>query len=85
MSAWLNCGSLCSRSDQALRIKTKASSTNSTVTNITYSGNVGTGLRQFGVLIDQVNAASLTTWVKFLNLSPIPRATPTLSARPEMA
>ena len=47
-------GSLCSRSDQALRIKTKASSTNSTVTNITYSGNTGTGLRQFGVLIDQV-------------------------------
>ncbi|KAI0752835.1 endo-polygalacturonase PG1 [Daedaleopsis nitida] len=39
--------------DQALRIKTKASSKDSTVTNITYSGNTGTGLRQFGVLIDQ--------------------------------
>ncbi len=41
-------------SDQALRIKTKASASDSTVTNITYSGNTGTGLRQFGVLIDQV-------------------------------
>ncbi|KAI0649840.1 endo-polygalacturonase PG1 [Trametes meyenii] len=39
--------------DQALRIKTKASASDSTVTNITYSGNTGTGLRQFGVLIDQ--------------------------------
>ncbi|RPD61569.1 endo-polygalacturonase PG1 [Lentinus tigrinus ALCF2SS1-7] len=39
--------------DQALRIKTKASASDSTVTNITYSGNTGTGLRQFGILIDQ--------------------------------
>ena len=44
-----------SYSDQALRIKTDASASGSTVTNITYSGNTGTGLRQFGVLIDQVN------------------------------
>ena len=43
-----------SYSDQALRIKTDASASGSTVTNITYSGNTGTGLRQFGVLIDQV-------------------------------
>lgn len=43
-------------SDQALRIKTKASATDATVTNITYSGNTGTGLRQFGVLIDQVRS-----------------------------
>ncbi|KAF9568224.1 endo-polygalacturonase PG1 [Agrocybe pediades] len=40
--------------DQALRIKTKAVSTNSTVTNITYSGNIATGIRQFGVIIDQL-------------------------------
>ncbi|KAI0705455.1 endo-polygalacturonase PG1 [Earliella scabrosa] len=39
--------------DQALRIKTKADAKSSSVTNITYSGNTGTGLRQFGVLIDQ--------------------------------
>ncbi|KAI1798376.1 endo-polygalacturonase PG1 [Ganoderma leucocontextum] len=38
----------------ALRIKTKASATGSTVSDITYSGNTGTGLRKFGVLIDQV-------------------------------
>ena len=45
---------LCPCSDQALRIKTKADAKSSTVTNITYSGNTGTVLRQFGVLIDQV-------------------------------
>ena len=27
---------------------------NASVTNVTYSGNTGSGLRQFGVLIDQV-------------------------------
>lgn len=42
------------RSDQALRIKTHSDATNASVTNVTYSGNIGTGLRQFGVLIDQV-------------------------------
>ncbi|KAI0657550.1 endo-polygalacturonase PG1 [Cubamyces menziesii] len=47
--------------DQALRIKTKASATDSTVTNITYSGNTGTGLRQFGVLIDQSYPDTLGT------------------------
>ncbi|CDO68615.1 Glycoside Hydrolase Family 28 protein [Trametes cinnabarina] len=47
--------------DQALRIKTKASATDSTVTNVTYSGNVGTGLRQFGVLIDQSYPDTLGT------------------------
>ncbi|KAI0764836.1 endo-polygalacturonase PG1 [Fomes fomentarius] len=39
--------------DQALRIKTKSDATGSTVSNITYSGNTGTGLRRFGVIIDQ--------------------------------
>ncbi|EJF61789.1 endo-polygalacturonase PG1 [Dichomitus squalens] len=47
--------------DQALRIKTDASATGSTVTNITYSGNTGTGLRQFGVLIDQSYPDTLGT------------------------
>ncbi|KAF8149559.1 hypothetical protein B0H34DRAFT_734328 [Crassisporium funariophilum] len=39
--------------DQALPIKTKAALTNSSVTNFTYSGNTATGIRQFGVIIDQ--------------------------------
>ncbi|CAA7260589.1 unnamed protein product [Cyclocybe aegerita] len=39
--------------DQALRIKTDATATNSTISNITYAGNTATGMRQFGVLIDQ--------------------------------
>ncbi|TDL24142.1 endo-polygalacturonase PG1 [Rickenella mellea] len=39
--------------DQALRIKMKVDATNSTVTNITYSGNTASGCRDFGVLIDQ--------------------------------
>ncbi|TFK74073.1 polygalacturonase [Pluteus cervinus] len=38
---------------QALRIKTDATATGSLVTNVTYSGNTGTGMLQFGVLIDQ--------------------------------
>ncbi|KZS96890.1 endo-polygalacturonase PG1 [Sistotremastrum niveocremeum HHB9708] len=50
-----------SNADQALRIKTDAVATNSTVTNITYSGNTGTGLRQFGLLIDQSYPDTLGT------------------------
>jgi len=46
-------GNTIINNDQALRIKTKALSTNSTVTNITYSGNIATGIRQFGIIIDQ--------------------------------
>lgn len=46
-------------SDQALRIKTDASASGSTVTNITYSGNVGTNLKRFGVIIDQSYPATL--------------------------
>lgn len=41
-------------SDQALRIKTKASATGSTVSGITYSGNTATGIKRFGVIVDQV-------------------------------
>ncbi|KAM5534707.1 hypothetical protein V8D89_011571 [Ganoderma adspersum] len=47
--------------DQALRIKTKASATGATVSNITYSGNTGTGMRKFGVLIDQSYPSTLGT------------------------
>ncbi|KAL5485138.1 hypothetical protein ACEPAI_7780 [Sanghuangporus weigelae] len=47
--------------DQALRIKMKSDATGSSVTNITYSGNKGSGLRQFGVLIDQSYPDTLST------------------------
>ncbi|KDQ57594.1 glycoside hydrolase family 28 protein [Jaapia argillacea MUCL 33604] len=47
--------------DQAIRIKTDATATNSTVSNITYSGNHATGLRKFGILIDQSYPATLGT------------------------
>ncbi|KAI5120648.1 hypothetical protein M0805_007985 [Coniferiporia weirii] len=47
--------------DQALRIKMDSDASGSTVSNITYSGNTGTGLRQFGVLIDQSYPDTLGT------------------------
>ncbi|GJJ14618.1 hypothetical protein Clacol_008884 [Clathrus columnatus] len=46
---------------QALRIKMDSTATGSTVTNITYSGNVGTGLTEFGILIDQSYPDTLKT------------------------
>ncbi|KIP07777.1 glycoside hydrolase family 28 protein [Phlebiopsis gigantea 11061_1 CR5-6] len=54
-------GNTISNSQQALRIKTDASASGSTVTNVTYSGNTGTGLAQFGVLIDQSYPDTLGT------------------------
>lgn len=47
--------------DQALRIKTKSAATGSTVTNITYSGNTATGIKRFGVIIDQSYPDTLGT------------------------
>ncbi|KAL5523846.1 hypothetical protein ACEPAG_8019 [Sanghuangporus baumii] len=47
--------------DQALRIKTRASATDASVTNVTYSGNTGTGMRRFGVIIDQSYPDTLGT------------------------
>ncbi|KAI0030875.1 endo-polygalacturonase PG1 [Vararia minispora EC-137] len=44
--------------DQALRIKTKVDATGASVNNITYSGNTATGMRRFGVIIDQASVAS---------------------------
>ncbi|EMD34206.1 glycoside hydrolase family 28 protein [Gelatoporia subvermispora B] len=41
------------QSDQAIRITTDAAATDGSVTNVTYSGNTGSQLRMFGVLIDQ--------------------------------
>ncbi|KAF8586952.1 glycoside hydrolase family 28 protein [Ramaria rubella] len=54
-------GNTITNNDQALRIKMDATATGSTVTNVTYSGNTGTGLRQFGVLIDQSYPDTLGT------------------------
>ncbi|KAL0956694.1 hypothetical protein HGRIS_002820 [Hohenbuehelia grisea] len=47
--------------DQALRIKTKSAATGSTVSGITYSGNTGTGIKKFGVIIDQSYPDTLGT------------------------
>ncbi|KAJ3477209.1 hypothetical protein NLI96_g10622 [Meripilus lineatus] len=47
--------------DQALRIKTKATATDASVSGVTYSGNTAMGMRQFGVLIDQSYPDTLGT------------------------
>ncbi|EPQ57443.1 endo-polygalacturonase PG1 [Gloeophyllum trabeum ATCC 11539] len=44
---------------QAIRIKTDAVATNSSVSNITYSGNTATNLTKFGILIDQSYPSTL--------------------------
>ncbi|KAF8608752.1 endo-polygalacturonase PG1 [Ceratobasidium sp. AG-I] len=54
-------GNTIINNDQALRIKTKAAAVNSTVTNITFSGNKATGCGRFGVIIDQSYSATLGT------------------------
>ncbi|KJA20064.1 glycoside hydrolase family 28 protein [Hypholoma sublateritium FD-334 SS-4] len=54
-------GNTIIENDQAMRVKTINTSTNSTVTNITYSNNTATGLRQFGILIDQSYPNTLKT------------------------
>jgi galacturan 1,4-alpha-galacturonidase len=46
-------GNTITDNDQALRIKMKSTASGSNVSNVTYSGNTATGIRQFGVLIDQ--------------------------------
>ncbi|CAE6377663.1 unnamed protein product [Rhizoctonia solani] len=47
--------------DQALRIKTKKDATNASVSGITFSGNTGSGMRRFGVIIDQGYPTTLGT------------------------
>ncbi|KAF8149562.1 endo-polygalacturonase PG1 [Crassisporium funariophilum] len=54
-------GNTIINNDQALRIKMKSTATGSTVSNITYSGNTATGIRQFGVIIDQSYPSTLGT------------------------
>ncbi|CAE6444666.1 unnamed protein product [Rhizoctonia solani] len=46
-------------SDQALRIKTKADATDASVTTVTYTGNTASGIRRFGVIVDQSYPATL--------------------------
>ncbi|CAE6457215.1 unnamed protein product [Rhizoctonia solani] len=48
-------------SDQALRIKTKADATDASVTGVTYTGNTASGIRRFGVIVDQSYPSTLGT------------------------
>ncbi|PSR71560.1 hypothetical protein PHLCEN_2v12569 [Hermanssonia centrifuga] len=48
-------------SQQAIRIKTDASATNSFVSNVTYVGNTASGIADFGVIIDQSYPDTLGT------------------------
>ncbi|QRV87081.1 polygalacturonase [Ceratobasidium sp. AG-Ba] len=45
--------------DQALRIKTKSAATGSSVSGVTYSGNTATGIKKYGVIIDQSYPSTL--------------------------
>ncbi|GJJ14617.1 hypothetical protein Clacol_008883 [Clathrus columnatus] len=77
-------GIIIADNTQALRIKMDVTSTNSTVTNITYSGNVGTNLTEFGILIDQSYPNTLATPGTGVILSDVNfiGATNTLSVEP---
>ncbi|GAB1522043.1 hypothetical protein RhiTH_005147 [Rhizoctonia solani] len=48
-------------SDQALRIKTKSDATNASVSTVTYKGNTATGIKRFGVIVDQSYPSTLGT------------------------
>ena len=48
-------------SQQALRIKTDAAATNSSVSNVTYVGNTAMGAQDYGVIIDQSYPSTLGT------------------------
>ncbi|KAF7798178.1 hypothetical protein EIP86_009395 [Pleurotus ostreatoroseus] len=54
-------GNTITDNDQALRIKTVKSATSGSVSNVTYSGNTASGIRKFGVLIDQSYPDTLGT------------------------
>ncbi|CAE6441762.1 unnamed protein product [Rhizoctonia solani] len=47
--------------DHALRIKTKADATSSSVTNIVFHGNTATGIKKHGVIVDQGYPTTLGT------------------------
>ncbi|KZT19919.1 glycoside hydrolase family 28 protein [Neolentinus lepideus HHB14362 ss-1] len=52
-------GNSITNEQQAIRIKTDAVATDSSVSNVTYSGNTATGLTKFGILIDQSYPSTL--------------------------
>jgi len=52
---------IITNNDQALHIKMDADATGSSVSGVTYSNNTGTGMRRFGVIIDQSYPATLGT------------------------
>jgi len=52
---------IITNNDQAIRIKTDATATGASVSDVTYSGNTATGMRQFGILIDQSYPDTLGT------------------------
>ncbi|KAI0089452.1 endo-polygalacturonase PG1 [Irpex rosettiformis] len=54
-------GNTITNNDQALRIKTKSDATSASVSGVTYSGNTATGIRKFGVIIDQSYPSTLGT------------------------
>ncbi|QRW22837.1 polygalacturonase [Rhizoctonia solani] len=47
--------------DQALRIKTKADASNASVTNVVFNGNTATGIKKYGVIVDQSYPSTLGT------------------------
>lgn len=64
-------GNTITNNDNGLRIKTKASATDASVSNVTYSGNTATGIRKYGVLIDQSYPDTLGTPGKDVHISGI--------------
>ncbi|KAF9568225.1 endo-polygalacturonase [Agrocybe pediades] len=72
-------GNTITNNDQALRIKTKSSASGSTVKNVTYSGNTATGIRKFGILIDESYPSTLGTPGTGVIISDINFVSPTTS------
>nr|ABH12113.1 endo-polygalacturonase [Thanatephorus cucumeris] len=50
-----------STTTKALRIKTKSDATNASVTNVVFNGNTATGIKKFGVIVDQGYPTTLGT------------------------
>ena len=53
--------------DQALRIKTKADAANASVTNVVFNGNTATGIKKYGVIVDQSYPTTLGTLTNTLH------------------
>jgi len=54
-------GNTITNNDQALRIKTDSNATSASVSNVVYSNNKATGIREYGVIIDQSYPSTLGT------------------------